>query len=310
MEILVNELHKPARRHYPRRSVVILGLHDLWQADLVEMIPYARQNEGFKYLLTVINCMSKFAWAIPLKNKSGEAVTEAFETILKTTTPPANLQTDSGGEFHNRYFKLLMKRYNINHYSTYSEKKASIVERFNRSLKTLMWKQFSRQGNYKWLSILKKILQIYNTKIHSTTGKRPKDFTIGDEPLFLLKRHKTTKAIDRREKFKIGDSVRISLVKGAFAKGFLQNYTNEVFTISKVLKTSPVTYILKDHFQEELKGSFYEQELQKTRVPDLFLVEKVIKRRKGKGGKLEHFVKWHGLDSKFNSWVDNLEDLS
>ena len=81
---LVEELHKPARRNYQRRKVRILGLFDLWQADLVEMIPYASVNKGYKYLLTVIDACSKMAWAEPLKSKTGKEVTAAMERVLKT----------------------------------------------------------------------------------------------------------------------------------------------------------------------------------------------------------------------------------
>ena len=128
MDTLVGELHKPARRNFPRRKVVVLGLDDLWQADLVEMIPYSKQNSGYKYLLTCINVMSKFAWAVPVKSKTGKDVTAAFKKILERTNPPKHLQVDFGKEFYNAEFKALVKSLNINMYSTHSEKKASVVE--------------------------------------------------------------------------------------------------------------------------------------------------------------------------------------
>ena len=81
-ERLVEELHKSARRNYPRRKYDIRGLDETWQAHLVKMQPYSRENKGYKYLLTVINVFSKFAWAIPIKNKTGENVSIAMKSIL------------------------------------------------------------------------------------------------------------------------------------------------------------------------------------------------------------------------------------
>lgn len=151
---VVEELHKPARRNYTRRAVDIRDIDETWQADLVEMIPYAQENKSFKYMLTVIDVFSKYAWAVPIKQKAGKDVTVAMLSILKQGRVPKNLQTDRGKEFYNKEFENLMKRYNINLYSTYSNLKASICERFNRTLKTKMWKLFSLNGNHQWLKIL------------------------------------------------------------------------------------------------------------------------------------------------------------
>ncbi|KAK9888953.1 hypothetical protein WA026_004237 [Henosepilachna vigintioctopunctata] len=134
-----NELHKPVRINFPRRRVIVKGLLDLFQADLVEMIPYARFNKGFKYILIVIDVFSKYVWAIPLKNKTATHVRDAMRGILKQLShPPKNLQTDFGKEFYNKYFKELMNTSNINHYSSYSNLKCSVVERVNRTLKSIM----------------------------------------------------------------------------------------------------------------------------------------------------------------------------
>lgn len=126
---VVNELHKPARKNFKRRRVIIKGLDDLWQADLVEMGSYATENNEYKYLLTVIDSFSKYAWAMPIKNKSSEAVCNAMIKIFQhlSTRIPKNLQTDDGKEFFNKKFHSLMEEYGINHYSTFSIKKASIV---------------------------------------------------------------------------------------------------------------------------------------------------------------------------------------
>jgi hypothetical protein len=123
-EKVVNELHKPARIKFPRRNTVVKGINDLYQADLVEMQPHSKINKGYKYILTIINCFTKVADALPLKDKTGKSVTEAMETAIKRDKHKIkHLQTDDGKEFFNKSFALLMKKYQINHYSTNSEKR-------------------------------------------------------------------------------------------------------------------------------------------------------------------------------------------
>lgn len=130
-EGLVSELHRPARRNYPRRKVRTDGIDDLWQIDLVSMIPYASANSGYKYLLVVIDTFSKFAWAVGIKSKNMEDVTLAMSQIFRTSKRvPRFIHADLGSEFYNRRFKNLLQKHSIRMYSTYSGTKASIVERF------------------------------------------------------------------------------------------------------------------------------------------------------------------------------------
>lgn len=164
-KITVDELHTPARRNFPRRKVIMRAIDETWQADLIDMQNYSRFNKGFNYMLTVIDNVSKFAWAIPLKNKSGSELTSALSKLFKNGRIPKNIHVDRGTEFYNAKVKQLLKTHNINLYSTYSEKKASICERFNRTLKTKMWKKFSFNGNYKWYDMLPGLISDYNDTI-------------------------------------------------------------------------------------------------------------------------------------------------
>lgn len=297
---VVDELHKPARKNFKRRRVIIKGLHDLFQADLVEMIPYSKNNKGYRYILVVINAFSKFVWAYPVKRKTGKAVADVMNKVLSSLKiPPKNLQTDMGKEFYNREFQTLMKKFNINHYSSYSNLKSSIVERCNRTLKNMMWKQFSFQGTYKWLDLLPKIVKQYNSKKHSTTGFKPEDVNTKNARKILNSAYSHTKTVDpKKQKFSIGDRVRISKYRAAFAKGYTPSWSNEIFTVQKVRLTNPTTYNLEDEQKQEIKGTFYEYELQRTKHPDTYLVEKVIRK---KGNRL--FIKWLGLDNRHNSWI-------
>ena len=101
-------LHKPVRKQFKRRITFTTGIDDLWQADLVDLSSISKYNDGYKFLLTVIDVFSKVAWAVPLKNKSGQTLTEAFSTLF-LQRKPANLQTDKGTEFLNSRVQKLIK---------------------------------------------------------------------------------------------------------------------------------------------------------------------------------------------------------
>jgi len=151
------ELHKPARKNFTRRRVNIYGNNDLWQVDLVEMIPYSNKNKNYKCILTVIDCFTKQAWALPLKSKTGKEVTGAMFKILPEGSPKL-LQVDNGKEFYNTIFDALMTKYNIHKYSTFRILKACIVEGFNRTLKEKMFREFIARGSHEWISILPMLL--------------------------------------------------------------------------------------------------------------------------------------------------------
>lgn len=303
---IVNEIHKAARRNFPRRSVILKGIHDLWQADLMDMQNLKKYNKDYKFILVVIDCFSKYAWAEPLKSKNKFDVTRAFEHILLSSrNNPINLQTDKGTEFYNITFQKLMKKHNINHYSSFSTKKASIVERLIRTLKNKLYKYFSLNGNYKWLGQpLVSTMQRYNNTKHRTIQFKPADVNKCNEQVIKENINKMNKhtLVQWRPKFKVGDCVRISKYKHNFEKGYTPNWSTELFTIKKVNKSLPVTYHIEDQRKQNILGAFYEQELLRSNYPDVYLIEKVLKK---KGNKL--YVKWLGLNSAENSWIEKAE---
>jgi hypothetical protein len=304
---VVNEIHKNARVNFPRRSVILRDIDDLWQADLIDMQALSRFNSGYKYILVVIDCFSKYAWAFPLKQKTKEIVSKEFEKLLAPGRHPKNLQTDMGNEFYNTIFQKMKEKYNINHYSTYSIKKASIVERFIRTLKSSIYKEFSLKGNYKWIgeTLSKKVFE-YNHSFHRTIGKAPAAINHSNKDTILKRfiNDSRCKKTLTRKRFLVGNFVRISKYKGCFEKGYTPNWSTEIFKIRKVLDTNPTTYLLEDARARPILGAFYAQEIQKTVYPEIYLVEKVLK---NKGKKV--YVKWLGLPSSENSWIDKTNRL-
>lgn len=295
----MRELHKPARKNFKRRRTIIRSLLDGFQIDLAEMRPYARENKGYNYILVVINCFSKFLWTRALKTKQGKEVTAAMESIIleDPSKCPKNIQSDLGKEFWNSDFQSLMKKYKINHYHTYSVIKAAMAERVIRTLKLKLYKLFSLQGTYRWIDILEEVTRDYNNTRHRTTGMKPIKITKQHEQQLLKTVYNFPKIVAKNI-FQKGDVVRISKHKMLFEKGFTPTFTPELFKVVKVNVTNPTTYLLEDMQGQPIKGCFYEDELQKTKQPDIYLVEKVLKRKDNK-----LYVKWLGFPSSHNSWI-------
>ena len=265
------------------------------------MQQFSKWNEGYRYLPMVIDVFSKYGWIVPLKDKKGETVTETFQNIFKEGRKPQFLWTDKGKEFYNKHLKELLDKRKITLYSTENEEKSSVVERWNRTIKTKMWKQFTVQGNTQYLDMLPKLVKQYNNTKHSSIKMTPVEATKKkNEGAVYYNLYGNLKPLATKPKFKIGDRVRISRYKRpVFNKGYAENWSEEVFTIDKIQYTNPVTYKIRDLNDEEIQGSFYEPELLRAKQ-NVFRIEKVIRRDYKKKQAL---VKWKGYSNEFNSWI-------
>lgn len=299
----VYTLHKPVRYKFNRRKVLAYGINELIQCDLVDLTKFSKYNKGIKFLLTAIDVFSKYAFAIPLRNKSAESVSNGLKILLKQLKPsPQLFQSDFGREFYNSKVQALFKKHNIHHYSTHSEYKASVVERFNRTLKSKLYRIFTHRNSYKYYDVLKHVLRSYNSTKHRSLGVAPNEVTPELESHIFQKLYGYR--TESKFKFNINDQVRISKARKVFQRGYLPNWTDEIFIVHKRFATNPPTYVLKDLKDEILKGRFYEEELQRVvkSASDYWRVEKILKTR-GSGPDQEFYVKWLGYDNRHNSWI-------
>ena len=299
---LAEELHKPITRKFTKRRVFVKGVDEIWAADLFEMGKFSDWNKGFKYLLMVIDVFSKFGWIEPLKDKKGETVAAAFEKLFKLGRQPRLLWTDKGKEFYNKNVNQLLSKKNIKLYSTENEEKSSVAERFNRTIKQMMWKMFSANNNTIYIDKIDELLKTYNNSWHRSVRMSPffaSDIKNSNQVFANLYSDEIYKPV-KKPKFRIGDKVRISKYKRKlFDKGFTPNWTEEVFVIDGILHTKPITYRLIDLQGETVTGSFYEPELQKT-TQEIFRIDEVIFRDNKRKRAL---VKWSGYLDQFNSWI-------
>ena len=123
------------------------SIDEIWAADLIDMQAFSKDNNGIKYLLTVIDIFSKFVSIIPLK-KTGQEVANAFSRILKERRPNKTW-VNKGREFYNKYFQKLVELY-----STENEEKSCVIERFNKTIKEKMFKYFSANNTRKFVDVL------------------------------------------------------------------------------------------------------------------------------------------------------------
>ena len=274
----------------------------MWQADLCDMREFAATNDQHKFILTVIDVFSKYAWAIPLKDKSAQSIKHAFEDIFKERIPD-NLQTDKGKEFVNATVQALFKAHDINFYTTQNpDVKAAVVERFNRTLKTYMWRYFTHKQTRTYVDVLADLVYAYNHRIHSVIKMAPADVTeeVSRQVYFNLYRNKHL--VKQKPKLVVGDHVRVTREKSTFEKGYEINWSREIFKISKIIRRDRVVYEIVDLADEPIVGTFYQLELQKISLPETYKIEKVL-RTQGKGANRKLFVKWTGYPDKFNSWI-------
>ena len=177
-------------------------------------------------------------------------------------------------------------------YSTYNDGKSVVAERFIKTLKSKIYKHMTAISKNVYFDLVDDIVDEYNNPYHRTIKMKPID--VGDDSFAEY----NEESDEKDPKFKVGDHVRISRYKNIFTEGYTPNCSEEIFVIKKIKNIVPWTYVISDLNGEEIIGSFYEKELQKTNQKE-FRIEKVVKR---KGDKL--YVKWKGYNNSFNSWID------
>ena len=257
---LADELHKPVIKKFSKTKVYSSFKDNIWGVDLADMRLLSRQNKGIKYLLCAIDLFSKYAFVVPLKDKRGVSIVEGFKEIVnKSGRQPYKVWVDQGDEFYNKVFGNWLKDEGIEMYSTYNEGKSVVVERFIRTLKNKLYKHMTSVAKDVYWNILDDIVEKYNDTVNRSIGIKPKDVGSDDEAAYVEESNK------KDARFSVGDRVRISKFKNIFAKGYTPNWSKEIFVVSRVKNTLPWAYELKDLNGEEIIGSFYERELQKTK---------------------------------------------
>lgn len=300
-----------------------------WGADLASVSNIAKYNDGVNYLLLVIDVFSKYLFVKPLKSKRAKEIVEAFDSILQEGGEAHYLHIlyfDKGSEFNNRLFKSYLQKRDIKCFTTQNENiKVSPVERVIRTFRNKMHKLFQSKRSYRYLEQLDDITKSYNTTPHNSLPDHmsPADVNEENEAKVWDYMYNTyNKSSNRtyqqyksqsRFKYKVGDLVRLAYNKYTFQRDYQQKWTSEIFKITeRSLDQGLPIYKVADFLDENIAGSFYEQEIQRVNKSQnaLWIVEKILKRRK-RSGIEEYLVKYEGWPDKFNSWVrkDDIYDI-
>lgn len=306
-------LHKPTVHKIRTRKTYVARIDQQWQIDLADMQKLAKHNDGYKYIMTCIDVLSKYAWAVPVKSKSSRDMLDAMQRLFKEAAPRVceRLQSDKGNEFMNREVQRLLNTSNIAHFITQSTKKASIVERFNRTLKSRLWTYFTAHRTQRYVDVLPKFMQGYNQSYHRSIKMCPADVTHANELQVWQNLFGNGDTLPTRG-VQPGEMVRITKWKDTFDKGYQQNWTDEHFLVDTQVPGSnnEFVYKLHDYAGEPIEGTFYAKEIQPIKYNGYY-VESVLKERKNKyTGEKEFFVKWKGWGPEFNCWLSQEQVLA
>ena len=274
---LADELHRRAETQ-PRhaRPVIAHAANDIWTADLAEF-PRWFAETGHRYALVVVDVFTRRAWALPLKGKTAAETWAAFQVALAAAgAAPKKLWTDEGSEFKAEFAAGLAAR-GIELYHTYGKHKAALAERFIRTLKGDLARVFTRLQTHDWVKHLPAVLAAYNGRTHSSLRMSPDAAYAASKKdaaaLWAYQYGDLATAPLAKPRFAVGDTVRVVRTKDAFERGHDYNWSHATYKIAAVLPTTPLTYKLVNFFGHEVKGSYYESDLQRTALSDLFIID-------------------------------------
>ena len=307
--------HKPPPRVFPRQKILMSSLDEQWDADLMDMQKYARQNGGYKYLAVFIDIFSRYIWVEPMKTKKNEEMLKIINKVFMGGRKPLYLRTDQGNEYTGKYVQHYLRKNDVHHFTALNPMHANYAERVIRTLKGKIYRLFTSSQTTKYIDHLHDIVQGYLNTVHNSTNMRPIDITEKNaqdvyEKLYLPQQIELeNKKI--KYAFEIGDKVHLAMDRSVFHKAYKETYFQEIFEIYSRTPTHPPRYKLKDMLREEIKGTFYEQQL--TKIPSdytggLERVEKVIRYRQGSSGK-EALVRWKGYAPKYDTWL-RVQDIA
>uniref|UniRef100_A0A914MHJ7 Integrase catalytic domain-containing protein n=1 Tax=Meloidogyne incognita TaxID=6306 RepID=A0A914MHJ7_MELIC len=301
-------LMRPKRVHFPRSKTIAAGFMTDVQVDLADFQALSRHNKGNRYLLLGIDVLSKRLFGVPVKAKKSEDMLGAFKLLL-TQMPmkPHRIFSDKGLEFRNKLLKEYFEKEEIQKIEpAHSTVKASLAERAIRNVKQRLYRYFSQNIILNWIDVLPKILEGINKSKCRVHGMRPIDVNFENAQEVWKKIYGGFDFTKGKPKFKEGENVRMSVGKGAFEKGYIPNWGDEILEVDQVYnQAKPIRYKVRDEKGEKFKGSFYGEELARVSkdADTEYRIEKIYRKRKKPDGTYEFFFVF--LESNTTDYPDN-----
>jgi hypothetical protein len=307
-----HNVFKNPKKGFATEKIIVEYPDQMWDCDIMVM-ENAQANRGVRYVFCCIDIFSRYLWIKLMKTKTAAESGRALQAIISEHDRTCEvLRTDNGKEFTGAAFQDVLKQNAITHQIAYGAHKANYVERVQRTIQTRLYKYLYEKNTPVFTDVIDDIVKAYNSTPHSATGFAPaavdqsnykKIYENVYIPL-LNKRATLTTAYT----LDTGDLVRISLTREPFTRGYKQKFTEELFRVKNKIPSDPPRYRLEDLMGEDIKGSFYAEDLQKFHLKDTseisFKIEKILGERTV-GRRKYKLVKWRGYSKKFNSLVPN-----
>ena len=257
IKIFIDEIYSsPPKKNFPTNKIIYNYVDEIWSIDLADFSDYkTSNNKGYRYIFIIKDNYSKYLWAIPLRNKNSQTITNEFSNILtKSKRKPLEIESDRGAEFYNSIFQNFLKSKNSHHYSRYTDKGPSIAERVIRTIRNLLEKPVFLASNADWISELPSVTKQYNSTIHHSTKMTP----IQASKKSNEKEVYSNLQDDRQKqtpKYKLGQLIRTADIKRVFSKGDSTNYSYKLYTITEVIHDTVPSYrinYLAERYNENL----------------------------------------------------------
>ena len=306
-------IHANARKVWSRNKIFVSSPGYQFACDLIVLSKreIVAQNGGHKYILSVLDQFSRRAVTAALKSKSGLATEAAFRSVLprlrKLPQPPYAMSSDLGREFHNQHVKRLFRREDFHLFESSGETHTAIVERFNRTLQTVLFRHFETNNTLNWVDHLEDLTESYNNTVHRSLGVAPNDVDLSNfEGIYDRLYSKYLRVVRKKPRLKVGDMVRLNLLHTVFGKSYEETFSYRVYYVDSVSYPDGGVYPMykiKDLRGSLLPSRYYYHELK--RIPkEVFLdrfrfpIEKIIRKKDGKS-----LVKFIGYDESWNEWL-------
>ena len=278
------QLHDTVHHQKVVRPILPKAPKQIWQADLTDMNKYYVQNGQKKYLLTVIDCFSKYAYVFALANKNEQTIADKFNELFQRDKP-ATLQTDNGGEFKNAVVGNVCTHHNVRQVfsAPYRPQSQGMIERFNQTIKRLIFAYMTENSTTRYIDVLQSLVDNYNSAVHGTTKAKPDAIHGGHLPIRPIRqriKEVGIKPILEEKKIlpndiNVGDHVRVALRTEADRrrkeqkkiKGYIQQYSKQIFRVRQIRQPHTFygarEYFLNDHNGDVVQQRYYRKDLLK-----------------------------------------------
>ena len=216
--------HRKSKKYSP---IYVYRKRELFQSDVVFFTnkEFIDANHGYKYLFTTIDVFTKMAWVYPMKDNKCKTVMSCFKDILdRCGEKPERLNSDRGSELICKQFAKFLKDNEIHHYLSYSLRKCPVIERFNLTIQSLLYKIMRKNNSYEWVRFLEQAMKIYLNRKHRTIKMSPMEAEKNENEIKVrrtyFEKYSMANMKSRKVKFSVGDSVRIYKARGTFHRGY------------------------------------------------------------------------------------------